>query len=565
MRNGKRAPAAMALLPLCVALGACTGAVPSERPNQQAPGTAGSAGAGGAATTASCQDGGQAVAIPKRLIRLSYAQLANGVTSLLGAEAKIAVDATKVVPTERDFQPLFKEGPQVSTAVLPKTMQLAAAAAGTVKSAAGCAVGDDACAQQAVLQLAERAYRRPLTADEQASAVQLYTELKAHGNSVEQAVSFATQGLLLAAPALYRTEFGAPGGGVSRLSGYETASQLSYFLGNGPPDAELLQAAQAGALDTDDGVRAQVDRLMQTEAVRENLKQAMLAYFEVARVLVDIKDGALYPEYTQGLRLSMLRESELFVQETLFAGKLSDLLTSRRAFVNRGLSSIYGVTYPGPATDLEDVFLPVELPAEQRSGLLTRAAFLAMRSRPDDTSVVARGLFVNATVLCAEQPPEPPAAVLGAVGAQLEDKMSTQKDKAQARATTNPCSGCHQFFDPYGLTLEAYDAIGRFRTSYATFAGMPAIDTSAQLPAVAGGALVKNTAELIDVITNNGRFSQCMAANLMRYALADDGLLPTEDCGVMQLNERFRTTDQSFTSLVREIAVAPTSTTRVSP
>jgi hypothetical protein len=69
--------------------------------------------------------------------------------------------------------------------------------------------------------------------------------------------------------------------------------------------------------------------------------------------------------------------------------------------------------------------------------------------------------------------------------------------------------------------------------------------------------------ELVDVVTQNGRFSQCMAANLMRYALSDDSLLPSEDCNVLSVNERFRATDQSFTSLIREIAVAPTTTTRV--
>jgi hypothetical protein len=424
-------------------------------------------------------------------------------------------------------------------------------------------VGDDACAQAAVLALAQKAYRRAVTTEEQASLTQLYTELKTAGNTTEQAFAFAARGVLLAAPALYRTEFGVLGS-TGRLLPHEIASQLSYFLTDAPPDSALLEAAASGGLDTEAGVVAQVDRLLQTDAARTNLQQVMGAYFQIGNVLADVKDPALYPEYTSGLRNSMLRESELFLKETLFGPNLSDLLTSRRAHVNKVLAPIYGVPYPGQPTDLDDVFMPVELPAEQRAGLLTRGAVLAMRSRPEDTSVVSRGLFVNATVLCAAQPPEPPASVLGDVGAQVADKTTTQRQKAETRAVTNPCSGCHQFFDAYGLALESYDAIGRYRTSYANFPGMPVINTSAQLPAVAGGAMVKDVLELVSAVTQNGRFSQCMAANLMRYALADASLLGSEDCGVVTVNERFKAgADHGYAALLREVAISQTIATRV--
>jgi hypothetical protein len=94
---------------------------------------------------------------------------------------------------------------------------------------------------------------------------------------------------------------------------------------------------------------------------------------------------------------------------------------------------------------------------------------------------------------------------------------------------------------------------------------MPAIDTSATLPAVAGGAAIKNVFELVQAVTENGRFSHCVTANLMRYVLADASLLPSEDCSVTKINTAFRATDQSFSSLVKEIAVAQTVSTRVAP
>lgn len=554
-----------------LALLACTGEIGGHPGGNN--GNNGNAGSGGAGQAGSSSSGGPGVptcdsgvstTVPKRLVRLSYSQLANGVSATLGAAARMAVGDTGVVPgpAAREFQPLFNEGTQISTAVFPKTMQLAKAAAGTVAAAPACTAGDEACAQQYLLTFAKQAYRRPLSAEEEASIKQLYADVKAHGNSVEQTVSYAVKGILLSPPALYRTEFG-PAGSDGKLQPYEVASQISYFLSDGPPDADLLAAAASGGLADDAGVRAQVERLLATQPVRDNLKQVMLAYFQVGNVFADVKDPALYPEYTAGLKNSMYTENERFLQDVLWNGKVDDLLTSRKAFVNKVIAPIYGVAYPGPATDLEDVFLPVDLPATERAGLVTRGAILAMRARPDETSVVSRGLFVNATMLCAQQPPEPPASVRDKVDQQLADKASTQRQKADFRANTDPCRSCHAFFDPYGLVLENYDAIGRFRTTYATAPGMPTIDTSATLPQVAGGAPIKNVFDLVQAVTQNGRFSQCVTANLMRYALADASLLSSEDCGVRATNQAFRATDQTFSSLVREVAVARTVSTRV--
>ncbi len=550
---------------LSLSLLACSGEEPAAigstagSPNNPSGGSGGT----GGSSPMSCDEATSAT-IPKRLVRLSYSQLASGVSATLGATAREAVEKAIDLPqpSQRKFQPLFDEGTQVSSAVFPKTMRLAKAAADTVSAAQGCAAGDDACAQEFLLGLAQKLYRRALTNEEQASIRELFTQLKGHGNSVEQAVSYGVKAVLLAAPALYRTEFGAAGG---RLEPAEIASQLSYFLSDGPPDADLLAAASSGALASEAGVREQVDRLLATPAVRENLKQLMLAYFQVGNLFPDVKDPTLYPEYTAGLKNSMYTENEKFIEDVLWNGKVNDLLSSRRSFVNKVLAPIYGVPYPGPATDLEDVFLPVELPASERAGLLTRGAMLAMRSRPEDTSVVSRGLFVNATMLCAQQPPEPPASVLDAVDSQLNDKTSTQRQKAEYRGKNPVCNNCHTYFDAYGLVLESYDAIGRFRTNYTAFPGSPSIDTSGKLPAVAGGAQIQNVFELVQAVTENGRFSQCVTVNLMRYVLADASLLSSEDCAVSRTNTAFRATDQSFSSLIKEVVVAKTISTRVDP
>ena len=114
-------------------------------------------------------------------------------------------------------------------------------------------------------------------------------------------------------------------------------------------------------------------------------------------------------------------------------------------------------------------------------------------SRTNTTSVVSRGLYINSSMLCLVRPAEPPAAVKDKVTAQLMDATTTERQKSDFRTTTSPCNGCHTGFDPYGLSLENYDAIGRYRTTYA---GNVPIDATATLPEAAGGAHIQNGVEL---------------------------------------------------------------------
>src|SRR5690606_36602956 len=240
---------------------------------------------------------------------------------------------------------------------------------------------------------------------------------------------------------------------------YELASQLSYFLTDGPPDDELLLAAESGQLTTQEDLRLQADRLLATPAARENLQAAVFAYFEIPSLSDVVIDPGVAPDFTEGLRNSMYRETELFINHALWHGPLGNLLTSRTTFVNENLANLYGIAYPpaGSAPDA-DGFAQVELDAN-RAGLLTNPGFLTARSRPDVPSVVGRGILVNATVLCAEVPvfPENVAEVVAEADAMFAD--SSEREKADYRMKTPPCSNCHTTIDPYGLALDNFDVI----------------------------------------------------------------------------------------------------------
>lgn len=206
----------------------------------------------------------------------------------------------------------------------------------------------------------------------------------------------------------------------------------------------------------------------------------------------------------------MSHELKMFLQDTLWTQPVSSLLTSRTAHVDASLADVYGVELPASGLDANG-FAQLELP-ENRAGLLTRAGSLTARSRPDGPSVVGRGLWVANAFACAVTPPFPDMA------GDLIDPLppgSSQREMAEQRMTTAPCDGCHVEFDPYGLALDEYDGVGRFRSLDPE--GRP-IDTSVELPAAVGGGTVKGGVGLSKALSGEV-FARCLAQNFLQYAL----------------------------------------------
>jgi len=226
---------------------------------------------------------------------------------------------------------------------------------------------------------------------------------------------------------------------------------------------------------------------------------------------------------------------------------------------------IYGVAAP---TQVDaDGFGPITLGAD-RAGLLTLAPFVTAKARPDGTSVVSRGLVVNAALLCQDNPvlpdPLPPDIATG-----IEESIGlNQKAAADKRAEPGAiCAGCHAQFDQFGLVLEPYDSIGRHRTMDLMGNVIDATWTTVTLPDAAGGTTVTSAAETAQAILTSGALDACMAMNFMNFALGDvtqggagapSPEPPPSSCAVKDVVTRFSATDRSFMSLIREIAASDT-------
>jgi hypothetical protein len=512
-------------------------------------------------------DGNQ-VTNAKRLIRLSFNQIANSLGSLLGSAVRdqIVTDYQVPDPTTRWFPPLSnpREGSVIIDSQWQETDAIAQAAGKYVldnfASVTKCpSPATDACAQQFVTTFAQKAFRRPLAAEEQARLLKVYSDTKAAGGTVNESVQYSVYAALQSPLFLYRTEFGGNSAVDGPLTPYEMASQLSLFLSDGPPDQPLLDAAAQNKLSDPTDIKSQAARLLATTGVQQNLEAAMLAYFALPNVLSVVIDPMIAPTFTPGLANSMYHESELFMKGVLWNGKVSDLLTSRRAVINQSLADLYGVSFPPPGAALDaDKFALTELPTN-RSGILTQAAFLTSKARPNVPSVVGRGLTVNKSVVCQINPafPDNLKTQIDAVNTTLADK--TEREKAEYRAGNSPCNGCHPHFDPFGLALQNYDILGKFTT--ADPEGRP-IDPSVTLPDAAGGGAARDAVDMAKKLADSGSFEVCMSKNLLLYAMAEGTNLTADSCSTQAIAASFNASGRTFGELVQEIAVSKGFTTR---
>lgn len=555
----------IALLGLVGSVG-CTAEVSGgdDYPSGQPKGGSSGVGTGGSSTVTPEGCDGPEVAMPKRLIRLSFNQLASSLRPVFGEAFAKEVLTKNQIPktTERTFPPLgdTSEGSSYidskwlsAEAIAEKAGEYAFANFATFTSCAEPVTAD--CAKAFLLKHAEGAYRRPLVDREKESLLQVYADVATAGGTPQQSVQAGVRAIYDSPQFLYRTEFGADAN-AGPLTQYELASQLSYFLTDGPPDAELLQAAAGNKLVSDADITAHVDRLLASPLTKANLQDTVVAAFGISRVLSVVIDGLPPEAFNSGVAASMFRESQLFINNVLWnGGTVSDLATSRKSFINKQLAPLYGI--PEPTTLDADGFGLVELP-ENRSGILTSLGFLTSRSRPDQQSVVGRGLSVNDAILCQQNPafPENLASDINTLNS-MQANLS-ERERADYRAKTAPCLGCHRGFDPYGISLENFDVIGRFRTMDPE--GRP-IDASVTLPEIAGSATATNAVQMGDALAKSGAFSSCVATKLLTYALAETGV-GGKSCASKIVMQNFQKTDQSFASLVRAVAISKTITQR---
>ena len=366
---------------------------------------------------------------------------------------------------------------------------------------------DSSCVTTIISTLAQRAWRRPVDSAEVAPIVALINQ----GSSPEEGLSLALQAVLLSPHFLYRVEIDSDpvSSAPHPVSPYEFASRLSYLLWSSMPDDALFEAAATGALETDEQILAQLERMLADSKSEGFVSHFAGQWLNLRRVEQVSPDYNTFPQFDADLSAAMRRESETFFRAILDADvPLSELLTAPYTFVNARLAEHYG--FEG---QFGEQFKQVSTAGTGRAGLLTQGSFLALTSNPTRTSPVKRGKWVLDQLLC-EGPPPPPAGVETDLDAVGEGELTT-RERLEIHRVQPSCAACHRMMDPIGLSFENFDAIGAFR---AEDSGGP-IDASGMLPVGQETVAFQGPEELSRLISEDPRLVNCAVKKLVTYGV----------------------------------------------
>jgi mono/diheme cytochrome c family protein len=399
------------------------------------------------------------------------------------------------------------------------------------------------CARKIVADFGSRAFRRPLTPQEIDRFTGLVSLARSQGDSFEEGVCLALQGVLVSPHFLFRierdpasvTDAGHP------ITQHELASRLSYFLWSSMPDDTLRDCADKQTLRKPGVLMAQIRRMLKdprSSAISENFGGQWLQF----RALESYKpDRQKFPGFDDYLRMSMRRETEMFLDNIVREDRsILDLLDGKYSFINDRLAGFYGIPgVEGPA------FRKVDLSGTPRGGVLTQASILTVTSYPNRTSPVLRGKWILENILNAPPPPAPPGVPTLDVSTVGTEASLRQQLEAHRKNPT--CAACHSRMDPLGFGLENFDAIGAWRSNE----GKIAIDSSGSLP---DGRSFKGPDGLKTILkADHNAFAECLTSKLLTYALGR-GLERYDRSTVKEITRRVAANDYRFSSLVLEIA-----------
>jgi len=399
------------------------------------------------------------------------------------------------------------------------------------------------CARRILSNLANRAFRRPVTPREMDGYVALANRAQEQEGSFDEGIAVGVQALLVSPDFLFRIERDPPASGAAahhRISQHELASRLSYFLWSSMPDTQLRLAADMGTLRNPAVLTAQVRRMLKdpkARALAENFGAQWLQFRALESVT---RDKDRYPDFEDYLRFSMRRETELFLDDIIRNDrKVLDLIDGRYSFINERLARHYGIpNVRGPE------FRRVDLSDTPRGGVLTQASVLTVSSYATRTSPVLRGRWVLDNLLDAP-PPEPPADVPNLDESKLGSAASMREQLEEHRKDPT-CASCHRRMDPLGFGLENFDAVGAWRTVDGKFP----IDSTGTLP---DGRKFNGPEELRAILrADHQAFEHCLAAKLLTYALGR-GLERYDKRTVSAIVSRLPEHEYRFSGLILEI------------
>ncbi len=314
--------------------------------------------------------------------------------------------------------------------------------------------------------------RRAPTAEEQRRYVGLMDRTIADTGLVT-GVRTALVAVLLSPAAVYRFELGsgqADADGRRMLSPREMAFAIAFALTDRRPDDSLLRTAAEGELATPADVAREVQRILASDKIAKPRIMRFFREFFGYPLATDVfKDSALNKHHRADV---LVHDTERLIQWILDRDQdvFEQLMTTNKAFVNyqfdakRGpriaqAKNLVHTSYGLPVDWKWTPHQPIDLPPEERAGILTQPSWLVANSGNFDNHPILRGKWVREHLLGGTIPDLPIT-----VDAQLPEEPQHTLRQRMRVTREEYCWNCHNQMNPLGLTFEIFDHFGRFRT-----------------------------------------------------------------------------------------------------
>jgi uncharacterized protein DUF1592/uncharacterized protein DUF1588/uncharacterized protein DUF1587/uncharacterized protein DUF1585/uncharacterized protein DUF1595/cytochrome c len=459
-------------------------------------------------------------------------------------ETPWTLETARLQPFIRDFNsPFAAEGaPHVQTLSVEGPYNVGPPGRPPASRLFVCRSTTSACARQIISTAARHAYRRPLTQGDIDGLMGFYRSARGSFNA---GIEFALRRILASPSFVFRPEHEPAtqaAGMPYRITDYELASRLSFFLWSSIPDDELLRAAGTGTLSKPDVLHAQVRRMLADPKSAALVTNFAGQWLQLRNLRGIVPNPETFPDFDDNLRQAFRTEAEMFFDSVVHEDRnVLDLMTADDTFVNERLAKHYGI--PGV---FGSYFRRVHAADDSRRGLLGKGAVLMVTSHATTTSPVLRGKWVLDNLLGAPPPPPlPNVPALEEPGpGQAPKTMRAQMEQHR----NNPvCAGCHKTMDPIGFALENFDVDGSWRTANV---GGIALDTADVLP---DGTRIDGVAGLRAALLKRPEvFVQALAGKLLLYALGR-GLTANDMPALRAIVRNARGEQYRFSSLVMGI------------
>jgi hypothetical protein len=528
------------LLSAVVALGtaACNGAI-SGIPDQTPTGVAGQGGSGGQGGSAGLGgSGGTAPPDVGRIAvhRLNSLEYDNTMRDLLGVDGtaqktfqpdeagEFDNDAEQFQINDARFEQYFSTADAIGEQVFADTTPTGLRQTyvyGLVSPSCVPSATDTACTAKIISAFAQKAWRRPVSADELKDLVKLATDAVGLGETADGGIKQVVKTLLASPPFLYRIEMDPNPNSLQAhpLDPYELATRLSYLVWSSMPDKTLFDLAASKQISSDAVLSQQVDRMLADPKAASFTQSFAGQWLGARNMLAHQVEKTAFPTFDEPLRTALVQEElmyfDQFLQGTL---PMTEFFTTPNNFVNTRLAKHYGM----PAVT-GTAFQKVSNADPNRVGFLGLGSFLTFTSYSYRTAPTLRGRWVLLNLLC--QRIDPPATLVP----KLDDPTkpatdpSLQQENVRERLEMHrmalDCAACHNTLDPIGIGLENFDAIGAYRTKYSPTA-TKTIDSSGMLPTGETFTSVATLAALLSTKDRVKQLTDCSTRKMMTYALS---------------------------------------------